>query len=526
MSDQQRLRSSLDGLLARLRSRELMRNILRMTGGGLFWGCLAAVAIALFVTLLTADGAAGVRWWTLLAIPAGGLLGAIIGATWKIDDLRLARALDRSATSEDRFASALQLASHHRPERAQLVVADALERVAGASEIAALPMHAPRELKWLPAPAIALALVLWLMPVAKPTAIAQQAPEISPDEWKQIQADLAEELQEFPRETPEDRELAERLEELAARLKDQPDKREALAEIARLREELEKRAEAQGSDAVSMRQAARSMQSSSALSAFAAQLEQGNYEGAAAALEELAEQLEQDKDALTAEEYEAIAQDLEQMAQEIAANAELSQACRSAAAAASKLNRNELAKACKNLSNSLKKNSSKLRKGDGNCRSRSMLDRLSKKLSKCKGGKCCGKCGNGKCDGDCDGSGGFVLKNQKKGGLKAGWGTAPKWGGGKLQQAGEEREQAVDDAAESTGEMSVLPTISNDERATSGQEYKEMFASMVRKAEADLDLEQVPPAYRDYLRRYFVSIKPADREPEAKGKQPTPSPNE
>jgi hypothetical protein len=525
VSDQQRPQLSLEGLLASLRSRDRMRNMLRMTGGGLFWGCLVAVVVALFVTLLSADGAAGVRWWTLLAIPVGGLAGLIVGATWKIDDLRLARALDRCATSEDRFASALQLANHHRAERAQLVVADALERVAGASEVAALPLHAPRELRWLPAPAVVLALVLWLMPVAKPSANAQQAPEISPEEWKQIQADLAEELKEFPRQSPEDRELAERLAALAEKLKDQPDKKEALAEIARLREELEKRAEAQGSDAVSMRQAARSMQSSSALSAFAAQLEQGNYEGAAAALEELAEKLEQDKDALSAEEYEAIAKDLEQLAQEIAANTELSQACHSAAAAASKLNRNELAKACKNLSNSLKKSSSKLRKCDSNCRSRSMLDRLSKKLSKCKGGVC-KKCGNGQCDGDCDGNASFVLKNQKKGGLKAGWGTAPKWGGGKLQNADEEREQAVDDAAESTGEMSVLPTISNDERAKSGQEYREMFASMVRKAEADLDLEQVPPAYRDYLRRYFVSIKPADREPAENDKKPAESPHE
>ena len=525
MSDQQKLRSSLDGMLARLRSRERVRNILRLTGGGLFWGCVAAVVIALFVTLLNPVDTAGDRWAALLAIPAGALLGAISGGFWPLDDLRLARALDQAAGSEDRFASALQLAGHHRPERAKLVVDDALAQVAGASETSALPIHAPSELKWLPAPAVVLALVLWLMPVAKPTAIAQDTPEISPDEWSQIQADLAEELKEFPRETPEDRELAERLEELAAKLKDQPDKKEALAEIARLREELEKRAEAQGSDAVSMRQAARSMQTSSALNAFAAQLQAGNYDGAAAALEELAEQLEQDKDALTAEEYEAIAQDMEQLAQEIAANAELAQACQSAASAANKLNRSELAKACRNLSKSLKKNANKLRKGDGNCRSRSMLDRLSKKLSKCKGGKCCGKCGNGQCEGDCDG-GGFVLKNQKKGGLKAGWGTAPKWGGGKLAQADQQLEQAVDDPAEGVGELSVLPTISNDERARSGQEYREMFANMVRKAEADLDLEQVPPAYRDYLRRYFVSIKPADLEPEAKDKQPADAPNE
>ena len=32
----------------------------------------------------------------------------------------------------------------------------------------------------------------------------------------------------------------------------------------------------------------------------------------------------------------------------------------------------------------------------------------------------------------------------------------------------------------------------------------------MQKAEADLDLESVPVAYRDYLRRYFNSIRPQE----------------
>lgn len=500
-----------------LRARQRACNRVTCTVQGAFGGTVAAVLFAIGLPLLDPSGAASARWWSLLAIPAGVMAGFVAGSLWPMDNLRLARALDSAAHSDDRFASALQLAGRAKAERVQLVVGDALERVAGATPAAALPIRTPREWRWIPVSAVALTLALWLMPIAKPTAQAQEEPSISAEEWRHIHQALADELKEFPRETPEDRELVERLEKLAEKLKDNPDKKDALAEIAQLREELEKRAKAEGNDATSLRQAARAMQTSSALGQFAQLLQQSDYDAAAAELAQLAEKLEQDKEALTAEEYEAMATDFEQLGEQIPADAEMAQACQNAASAASKMNRDELAKACRGMSNNLKKNASKLRRGDGNCRARSTLDRLAKKLSQCKGGDC-KKCGDGRCNGNCNGGGGF-MPSQKKGGLKAGWGSAAKWDGGKISNADEERAQDEEDPLESNGDMAVLPTISNDERAKSAQDYREVFANMVRKAEADLDLEQVPPAYREYLRRYFVSIKPAEREAE---KEPKP----
>ncbi|MBI5862940.1 MAG: hypothetical protein HZB38_00220 [Planctomycetes bacterium] len=527
MSDRERLFGSLGALLTRLRARQRQRNVLLLMGRCLFWGCVAAVVLAALTAISPIENAAQLRWWALAAIPLGALVGVLLGLLGRIDDLRLARAMDAAAASEDRFASALQLAGHPRAERAQLVAADALAHVSRANHAAALPLRSPRELWWLPAPLLALVLVFWLVPVWRPTVLAAQSPEISADEWSQLHQELQKELAEFPRETPEDRELAERLDKLAEMLREQPDKKDALAEIARLRDELEKRAAAQGSDSMSLRQAARSIQSSSSLGQFAALLQAGEYEGAAAEKEKLAEQLEADKDALTADEYESVAQDMERLAEETKANAELSQACQSAAAAAGKLNRAELSKSCRNLSNTLRKNASKLRRGDGQCRSRSMLDRLSQKLGKCKGGKC-GKCGNGKCNGDCDGEGeaAFVMRNNKKGGLKAGWGSADKWKGGKLDKGAEERQGAEEEVAEGAGDLSVVPTVSNDERANSAQQVREAFANMIRKAEADLDLENVPLSHREFLRRYFVSIKPAERADGAKPEKPAAPSNE
>jgi hypothetical protein len=76
-------------------------------------GALVLGAVALACTLLTSGAA------------------ALAGAILPVNNLHLARALDRAASSEDRFASAVQLADHHRRERAKLVVDDALGRVRG-----------------------------------------------------------------------------------------------------------------------------------------------------------------------------------------------------------------------------------------------------------------------------------------------------------------------------------------------------------------------------------------------------------
>src|SRR5262249_51908622 len=151
--------------------------------------------------------------------------------------------------------------------------------------------------------------------------------------------------------------------------------------------ELEKKAQALGSHDVSMRQAAQSMRSSAALSRFAAALRAGEYATAATELESLADQLKDNQLALSAEEFENAASDLENLSKELDKNQELNEACRSAANAASRMNRAELSNALKKMSQCMKRNCQNLRKCDSLCRSRSMLDELAKRLSQCKGCK-------------------------------------------------------------------------------------------------------------------------------------------
>ena len=103
-----------------------------------------------------------------------------------------------------------------------------------------------------------------------------------------------------------------------------------------------------------------------------------------------------------------------------------------------------------------------------------------------------------------------MRSSNRKGGLRAGWGTADNWSGGALTNQGEERQADMIEAAENPGASTLHPTVSPEERARSSQEYRERYAELVRKAEADLALERVPSAYRDYLRKYFVAIRPVD----------------
>ena len=63
---------------------------------------------------------------------------------------------------------------------------------------------------------------------------------------------------------------------------------------------------------------------------------------------------------------------------------------------------------------------------------------------------------------------------------------------------------------ENDGRSTSIPAVSNREDARSAQQFRDLYADMVRKAEADLELEAVPVVYREYLRRYFRAIRPQE----------------
>lgn len=511
MNSEQELRRRLFERLQGLRARRRASDLLHATVCWALGGGVLAVATAIVAAVARAEWSVAAIAWSPALIPLGAILGAVLVLLRRVDDLSVARTLDRAADSADRFASALQLLDHRQSARAGLVLEDALQRVDRTSARAAIPLRAPRALRWLPLPVVALVLLILLVPPPLRMARAAQEPEVSAQEWESMREYLREQLADLPPpETPEEGELADQLRRLADLMEKNPEKKDALAELAKLRDALERRQQQFGDRNLSLRSAALTMRSSATLGKFAQLLAAGDYEAAAAELERLAQELEDDELALDADEFEKAAQDLENLAKEMEKNDEMGQACRSAATAAGRMNRKELSQSLRKLSKSMCKNGKSLRQSDRLCRNRSLLDELARRLGNCK---------NGQCSGEGDGSN-FTKNSNRKGGKNAGWGTAANWAGGKLSGEKSANAPEMDDPAEGAGEVSVLPTVSPDERAASGQDFKEMYTQMIRKAEADLELESVPAAMRDYLKRYFVSIHPTDAPSDGKAATP------
>jgi hypothetical protein len=209
-----------------------------------------------------------------------------------------------------------------------------------------------------------------------------------------------------------------------------------------------------------------------------------------------------------AKEFESIASDLQRLAEQLAGEQELQSACQNSSNAANSMNKESLAEALRRLAEQMEKNAELLRKCDSLGKCSNALEGLKRLMNQCQGNK----------EGFCQGNG------AKKGGLKAGWGTAAKWTGGSIAKADEQRTPDVATPQERSGANTTFHTVSPDERAKSARKYEEMYAEFVQKSEADLDLESVPVAYRDFLKRYFNAIRPQEAAPAPSPETPPPPP--
>jgi hypothetical protein len=491
--------ASLEQILASLRRRQRQLNMIRHAGHGLLAGSLATIGVAVGAWWADVSWSASLPLICAVLIVAGAVLGGLVGALMPIADLRLARSLDRAAASEDRFASALQLLGHSHRERARLVADDALARVQGTAVHSALPMQMPRSAKWSVMPVAILTALLLLLPETTIEA-APEAPEIAAEDWARLHDEFRKELESLDTpESPDEEEMRKMLEKLASLLAQNPEKKDVLKEIAKLSEEVERRRKEMGPQDFSMKNAANALARSEALKQFASMLKQGEYDKAAMELDSLAQEMEAGEKAPDASEFESIASDMERLAEQLASQQEMQSACEKCANAASKMNRESLAEAMKRLSEQLKKNCQNMKQCDRCSRCSSILDELKRRMNQCSGCK-----GNKPGDGMCQNPG------ANKGGEKPGWGSAAKWDGGALAQNDETREADLADVAENNGENSSYTMVSPDERARSAIAYEDLYAEFVQKTEADLNLDNVPVAYREFLRRYFNSIRPQE----------------
>lgn len=165
MTDTDRDRATLQALVERVarevRWRRAEHGLLR----GLFWGAVAAVVALALRTLLG-------PWATVAAVGAvgtGALVGAVVGLARRVPSADAARLADRAWGLQDRVATALEWAGRpERPRLADALLADAAARVAALDRRRVVRRLLPREVRWLPVPALAGLALLLAPPVPLP----------------------------------------------------------------------------------------------------------------------------------------------------------------------------------------------------------------------------------------------------------------------------------------------------------------------------------------------------------------------
>ncbi|HEY7366504.1 MAG TPA: hypothetical protein VIE37_20585 [Methylomirabilota bacterium] len=161
MADRDEPLPELDALVRRIVSQVRWRRAEHFALRGVFWGAVAGVIVLLLKVVV------GAYWASVLAgafVVAGLLGGGCWGLARRVAPLAAARLGDRAFGLEDRVATALEWAG--RADRTPLVdslIADARTRASRLTPRQIVPRVLPREVKWLPAPALA-ALVLVLSP--------------------------------------------------------------------------------------------------------------------------------------------------------------------------------------------------------------------------------------------------------------------------------------------------------------------------------------------------------------------------
>lgn len=508
MSNRNNTQDEVHAILAGLRVRKRGLNAVRLAAHGALAGAVLGCFAAFVLRLLADSGPVTLLAMAVATAALTTLVGAVIGGLRRVSDLGLARALDAAASSEDRFASAVELASHPRRERVRLVVDDAVSRVRSVPSSKVFPSVVPRPVKWLPVPALALALIA-AFPVASPSARASEEPDIAADQWLQLEKEFREELAKLPEpKTAEERETQRDLEELADRLGDKPGLKDAYKRIAEISDRLAEKLGDSGTLARELSKAGAAAGASRSLKSLASSLKQRQFDRAAGEASDLADQLGDPKNSLDAQEMEAIASDMQRMAEQMSHDQEMRDSCRDCSNAASSMNQKELSQAMKRLSEQLKRCSEQCNKSSGMCKRSDALSELKRRLSSC----------SSQCQGSKPGE--SLVRSDRpgaKGGLKPGWGTAAAWNSGALSGQGGAHAPDVAEVMESQGENAAIKAVSADEKARSGSRYAEMYAEFVRKAEADLELETVPPAHREFLRRYFNAIRPSESAPAERG---------
>jgi hypothetical protein len=167
MADRDEAYPELDALVRRIASQVRWRRAEHFALRGVFWGAVAGAVVLLFKVVL----GPGTPVLAGALVLAGLLAGGLLGLARRVPPLEAARLGDRGFGLQDRVATALEWAG--RPDRTPMVeslLADARARAAKLTPRQIVPRVLPREVKWLPGPALAALILVLSPPVPLPSA--------------------------------------------------------------------------------------------------------------------------------------------------------------------------------------------------------------------------------------------------------------------------------------------------------------------------------------------------------------------
>lgn len=285
---------------------------------GLFWACLAALAAVLVHKVFG---------WTLPVVPGlaglGGAvaLSALLGALFPRIGLGEAAAeIDRRAGWKERLSSALAIPSASHPMEAALIE-DVRALLSKRTPSELLPLRAPRELKWIPVAAAAVAAAAWLLPPFDLLGVIAREKERE-QEKKEVAVAL-QKLQEKRKELEKAdlnneavKKALEKIDEMAKEFEKTPpaDPKQALAQVQELTDELKKlKSEMSRSVAMAEKIQKELAKESGDLGEMGKLLKAGKFEAAAQQLAKARAQLGQ----MTPEQKEKLEKQLQELAEKL-----------------------------------------------------------------------------------------------------------------------------------------------------------------------------------------------------------------
>lgn len=494
---------TLRTLTARVQHRLWVSSVIRGLTGGLMWG--AGIGLLASVCRLAVWPEA--HWgWPLVIAFSGGLIGLVIGAFGRRDDVAAARMIDQQFDLKDRSVTALEFlrrdqtnvdksrnnAVEQAARKLQLEETNAhLANVDPARCVEIQPWNRP--LRWAAALACAMFVVLAVTRTGLEQADAQPVLDLATEQSDQLRQTMLPELEELAKEQQDPeieelvKELREKVDEMESQSVDETDLMATLSEMEQALAEAREAMQLEMTDAM-LQALAAAMKPSDQLQQAAKAMEQEDYEKASEELEQV------DPSQISDKQRRAVADNLKKMLAKLSPgkNGKLSESISQLSEGLSSKNMKE----CKECLSKLAKECKKAGqcKKIGQCMS-CQLNRLSQCKSECRG--------------QCQSN---VAKKSDSPSTKAGKAASGQPLGDKATQIASTRreDQLTGVQGEGPSETEIMQAPEGEQQAA--RAFAGNYDKFRREAEAVLDNEPLPMGVRETVRTYFESIRPSNEE--------------